>query len=328
MMADILISIDASGVIKGKKIVDQAFEGIASAAAKATSSVDSFQDAINKQSTFTNKSINEAVKLSKKLEELNLAEKAVEKGLRELNSGLLTSTQFTSRYSKAVSVLSADVKNSYGQNLKYANSLDAVSSSLQKARSEEAKNSSVTSAMAGIFKTVKAAALGYATVLATMKVSEFVSNTIKASVVADSLSRSYKAITGSAEAANSELKFISDTANTLGLELTSVEKSYRDIYAASKDTTLEGQGVRDIFSAITKASSVLGMSVDETEGALRALSQMISKSNVQSEELKGQLGGKKLSLSINLLNCGNIFGKFINFLKKGLDYQSNLCYND
>lgn len=284
-MADILISIDASGVIKGKKIVDQAFEDIASAAAKATSSVDSFQDAINKQSTFTNKSVNEAIKLSKKLEELSLAEKAVEKGLRELNSGLLTSTQFTSRYSKAVSVLSADVKNSYGQNLKYANSLDSVSSALQKARSEEAKNSSTTSAMTGIFKTVKAAALGYATVLATMKTIDFVKDTISAGVAVDSLQRSYKAITGSTAAANRELKFVSGTANELGLELTSVEKAYKDIYAASKNTTLEGKGVQEIFSAITKASSVLGMSVDETEGALRALSQMISKSNVQSEEL-------------------------------------------
>ena len=129
-----------------------------------------------------------------------------------------------------------------------------------------------------------------------------------------------------------ELKFVANTANELGLELTSVEKAYKDIYAASKNTTLEGKGVQEIFSAVTKASSVLGMSVDETEGALRALSQMISKSNVQSEELKGQLGMlglvniNKLLLSINLLNCGKILFSKI-FLLLGLDYSSNVCYN-
>lgn len=142
----------------------------------------------------------------------------------------------------------------------------------------------------GFFKTVKAAAVGYATVLATMTLTDFISQTFEAGVAIDALEKSMLAITGSTALANHELQFINNTAKTLGLGLSELENSYKDILAASKNTSLEGQGVRDIFTAISKASAVLGMSADDTKGSLRALSQMISKGNVQAEELRGQLG--------------------------------------
>ena len=41
---------------------------------------------------------------------------------------------------------------------------------------------------------------------------------------------------------------------------------------------------------MAQASVVLGMSQEETEGALRAVQQMMSKGKVQAEELRGQLG--------------------------------------
>lgn len=139
-----------------------------------------------------------------------------------------------------------------------------------------------TTALSGAFKTVKAAALGYATVLATMEVIEFSKNIVAQGVALDSLSRTYTAILGSSSAARQEMMFIKDTANSLGLELTVLESSYKDILAASQGTVLEGQGVRNIFTSISKASAVLGMSADDTQGSLRALSQMISKGNVQA----------------------------------------------
>lgn len=142
----------------------------------------------------------------------------------------------------------------------------------------------------GFLKTVRAAALGYATVLATMQITEFVSDTFEAGVALDSLERSFKAITGSETEAAKELEYVHRTATSLGLGLSELESSYKDILAASKNTALEGANIRKVFTAISKASAVLGMSADDTKGSLRALSQMISKGNVQAEELRGQLG--------------------------------------
>ncbi|MDK2124497.1 tape measure protein [Parachitinimonas caeni] len=95
---------------------------------------------------------------------------------------------------------------------------------------------------------------------------------------------------GSSVAAGRDLEYLRVTANKLGLEFTSTSASYMKLAAASRGTSLEGQKTRDIFESVAKASSVMGLSAVETEGALLAISQMISKGSVQAEELRGQLG--------------------------------------
>ena len=60
--------------------------------------------------------------------------------------------------------------------------------------------------------------------------------------------------------------------------------------AAAKGTKLQGEGVRKIFVGILAASSALRLGAEATEGALRAVEQIMSKGVVQAEELRGQLG--------------------------------------
>ena len=43
-------------------------------------------------------------------------------------------------------------------------------------------------------------------------------------------------------------------------------------------------------AAVSKAATTLGLSSSEADGALLAVSQMMSKGTVQAEELRGQLG--------------------------------------
>lgn len=94
----------------------------------------------------------------------------------------------------------------------------------------------------------------------------------------------------SSEAATAEFAFLSDEADRLGLNLERAGGAFSQLMAASKGTTLQGQGARDIFTAVSEAATVLSLSAYETEGALRAINQMVSKGNVQAEELRGQLG--------------------------------------
>lgn len=86
------------------------------------------------------------------------------------------------------------------------------------------------------------------------------------------------------------LAFARKTSRELGLELVSTAQAYGKLAAAARGTSLEGQKSRDIFKAVASASSVMGLSAEETSGALLAIGQMISKGKVQAEELRGQLG--------------------------------------
>lgn len=91
-------------------------------------------------------------------------------------------------------------------------------------------------------------------------------------------------------AAAAEMDFVRKSAQDLGLELVTTSGQYTRLAAAARGTTLAGQGVRDIFTAMGQAGTVMGLSAQEMDGALMAVTQMISKSKVQAEELRGQLG--------------------------------------
>ena len=113
---------------------------------------------------------------------------------------------------------------------------------------------------------------------------------IRTNVVMAQIINSLKVATGSAEGAAREFKFVVETAQDLALNLPVVAVQFAQLAAAARGTTLEGEGVRKIFTAMSKASLVLSLSADQTRGAFRALQQMISKGTVQAEELRGQLG--------------------------------------
>ncbi len=229
---------------------------------------------------------------AKAIESVSTYEKKVKKDLRDSQNDFKTYARKTERELKQAINSFEQYERKVKTELKQAtNSINkferSTKTSLTKVDSHWSKVGKSFNAFA---KTVKAAALGYATVLATMQISEFTVGIVKAGVALDSLERSFKAITGSSSAAQVELAFVNKTAKSLGLSLNSLEQSYKNILAASRDTKLEGRAIRDVFTAVSQASAVLGLSADDTSGTLRALSQMISKGTVQAEELRGQLG--------------------------------------
>lgn len=93
-----------------------------------------------------------------------------------------------------------------------------------------------------------------------------------------------------ADSVGREMEFVRSTARSLGLDLEQVSSSYIKLSAASRGTSLQGEQTREIFTAVSKAATTLGLSSSEADGALLAVSQMMSKGTVQAEELRGQLG--------------------------------------
>jgi tape measure domain-containing protein len=122
--------------------------------------------------------------------------------------------------------------------------------------------------------------------VAGFSVSEF----IDANVAFEAFERTMVLLKGSSEAAADEFEYIRNLANLLGLELFSTANAYSNLSAATKGTALEGDQTRFIFEAVTSSMSALGKSAYDTEGALLAISQMVSKGNVSMEELRQQLG--------------------------------------
>ena len=113
---------------------------------------------------------------------------------------------------------------------------------------------------------------------------------VRTQLVLDRIQASLLVATGSTEKANAEFAFLVRTVQELGLNFEKAGIQFSQLAAAAQGTTLAGKGVRDIFVAVGKASLALGLSSEQTEGALRAIQQIMSKGTVQAEELRGQLG--------------------------------------
>lgn len=99
-----------------------------------------------------------------------------------------------------------------------------------------------------------------------------------------------KAATGTQALARESMKFVEDEADRLGLALDALMPSFTQLAAAAKGTALEGEGAKRVFTSLSEAAAVMQLSTDNTQGAMLALTQILSKGKVQAEELRGQLG--------------------------------------
>lgn len=97
------------------------------------------------------------------------------------------------------------------------------------------------------------------------------------------------AIRGAGEGAKA-LEEVRDIAERTGTSLGSLIQNYKQFEASAASAGLEIKKSQEIFEAFSGALTVLGTTVQQQDLAFRALQQMMSKTTVQMEELKGQLG--------------------------------------
>ena len=128
------------------------------------------------------------------------------------------------------------------------------------------------------------------TAAAGIGVAELARAFITAATESQRFQASLTAITGSTQAAGAEMEYIRGVADKMGLKLGDVASAWISLSAAAKGSALEGQAARDIFESVSLAMGKLGKSSADTQGALLAIEQMISKGVVSAEELRGQLG--------------------------------------
>jgi tape measure domain-containing protein len=134
------------------------------------------------------------------------------------------------------------------------------------------------------------AVTGLGAVMGGLAVAQFAKSVFDAGVRAERSAKSYEAITGNIRDAGVEMDFVRKEADRLGLVFYDTADAYKSLFAASRGTAMEGESTRKIFIALTEAGTALGLSNDEINGSLYAVTQMMSKGKVQAEELRGQLG--------------------------------------
>lgn len=167
--------------------------------------------------------------------------------------------------------------------------LDRVAQSVERLEARSAAGASGAASLAGALSGVAGAVGGFAALQqAAGYVVSLSAAMLQAQVRAEGLSTGLSfAVSGGAA---QELAYLRGVTEKLGLEFHSTSTAYMKFAAASRETALEGAGARKVFEAVSKASAVMGLTAEESSGALNALAQMVSKGTVQSEELKGQLG--------------------------------------
>ena len=142
------------------------------------------------------------------------------------------------------------------------------------------KDSQAVSALTSRIKGIVAAYASFSTVRGIAQTA----------IKLDSIGKSFYAITGSMEGSRLEMAYVREEAQRLGLNFMALAESYKGFSAAAKFAGMDMTTTKDIFTSVSEASTVLGLSGEKTRLVLMALEQMVSKGVVSMEELRRQLG--------------------------------------
>ncbi len=116
------------------------------------------------------------------------------------------------------------------------------------------------------------------------------SASVRARVQMDKIMGAMQQATGAAVFARKEFEFVTAVANRMGQRIADSAESFAQFAASARDTAIEGEGVRIVFEGVLSAVTALKLPLETQTGLFRALTQMMSKGVIQSEELRGQFG--------------------------------------
>lgn len=114
-----------------------------------------------------------------------------------------------------------------------------------------------------------------------------VKSCIDAQIQLQRLEFAYKSIFGAS--AQAQLRAVYEQTDRVGLKYAETAEAAKNFFAAGQGTRLAPQ-MQEIFRAVSNAGAALQLSTDDLNHVFMAFGQMISKGNVQAEELRGQLG--------------------------------------
>lgn len=113
-------------------------------------------------------------------------------------------------------------------------------------------------------------------------------------------------------------RFLLDMAKKYGLEINALTGNYAKFTAAASISGMTIQEQRKIFESMSHAVTAFGMSAEDSNGVFLALSQMMSKGKISSEELRLQMGERlPIALQAMAKAAGTSVAGLDELMKKG-----------
>lgn len=131
-----------------------------------------------------------------------------------------------------------------------------------------------------------AAALGAGGIGLSNLISRFVDVARETNRAATAL----KNVSGSMSQYADNQRFLVDMAKKYGIEVNALTKNFAQFTASASISNMSMDEQRKIFESVSRAVTAFGMSAEDSNGVFLALSQMMSKGKISSEELRLQMG--------------------------------------
>lgn len=142
------------------------------------------------------------------------------------------------------------------------------------------------------FKAMQMQIVTFATALGAggIGLSNLVSRFVDVARETNRVSTALKNVSGSMSQYADNQRFLVDMAKKYGLEINALTGNFAKFTASASISNMSMEDQRKIFESVSRAVTAFGMSAEDSNGVFLALSQMMSKGKISSEELRLQMG--------------------------------------
>lgn len=146
--------------------------------------------------------------------------------------------------------------------------------------------------MKSAFKSMQIQILTFAAALGAggIGLSNFVSRFIDVARETNRVTTALKNVSGGMARYADNQRYLLDLAKKYGLEINALTANYAKFTAAASISGMSMMDQRKVFESVSRACTAFSMSADDSNGVMLALSQMMSKGKISSEELRLQMG--------------------------------------
>lgn len=149
-----------------------------------------------------------------------------------------------------------------------------------------------TNQVKAAFRSMQMQILTFAAALGAggLGLSNLVSRFIDVARETNRVTAALKNVSGTMSQYADNQKYLLDLAKKYGLEINALTANYAKFTAAASISGMSMIDQRKVFESVSRACTAFGMSADDSNGVMLALSQMMSKGKISSEELRLQMG--------------------------------------